>query len=163
MFDEVDRRVGSRQAGALFERVEDVRRRLLVEEVHARSARAGPCCCPTCFSSCDTSRSVRVRNGVRPMSPRPFTNTGIVVQRVDVRADRRAAAAVDERADLRAERQRVGAVQLHDVRTIGRQPAERRRGCRANPTSSSSRSHARFGRCCPGARCCRPAAARSPS
>ena len=46
------------------------------------------------------------------------------VGRRDVGVDRRAAAAVEERADLRAEREVVGAVELDDVRTIGRQPAE---------------------------------------
>ena len=58
------------------------------------------------------------------MSPRPSTKRSVLVGLDDVGAHRRAAAAIEERADLRAERQHVRAVQLHDVRTIGRQAAE---------------------------------------
>ena len=116
----------------------------------------------SCCSSCETSRSVGDRNGVRPMSPRPFTSTGMRVGRVHDRAHRRAAAGVDEAADLRAERQPVRAVELRDDRAIGGQAADARRGCRANPTRAR-RGPTRGLPRCPGARCCRPAAARSPT
>ena len=68
---QVDGRRRPRQAGASVEVVEDMRRRLLIEQIDARSARDGASVDCIIGNSCETSRSVRVSTGVRPMSPRP--------------------------------------------------------------------------------------------
>ena len=157
---QVDGRVGPRQAGALVERVEDVGRRLLVEEVDHVQLEPNPLRPPTCQLVRDEQVGAgQERRAAHVAAAVHEHRDG--VGRVHDRAHRRAAAGVDEAADLGAERQACRS------RRTSRRPDDRwrdgraRRGCRANPTRARRGPTPVLPRC-PGARCCRPAAGRSP-
>ncbi len=74
---QIDCRVRPGQTRTLVQLVEDVRRRLLVEQVQHVELEPHAAAAPHAHS-CEISRSVRVSVGVRPMSPRPSTKTGLL-------------------------------------------------------------------------------------
>ena len=126
---QIDRGRRSRQTGAAVQVVEDVPRRLLVEEVEHVQLEPQPLVAGHREFMREQQVGLAEERRATHVAA-PFDEELRLIGRRDVGGDRRAAAGVDEGADLRVLREVVRAVELAHDRTIGRQAAERRRDCR---------------------------------